>query len=129
MNYKTLAALTLSTLALAACSSMNNNTEPKAEGGEQDAHGCYTSAGYAWSQLLQKCVQPFNEAQIRMNDPNNATLGVYLVLSEDMQQAEVYGVDFGPGTIWQAAKGGYVSDDGQWHAQRNDQGDWELRKN
>lgn len=30
---------------------------PRPVGGNKDAHGCYTSAGYTWSQLRRECVQ------------------------------------------------------------------------
>ena len=96
-------------------------------GADKDAHGCIGSAGYSWSLLKQECVQPFSVADIRLTDPDNATLAVYVILSADKSQAELFAADLPPGTRLQAVKGGYLSDDGNIRLLKTRQG-WTLKQ-
>lgn len=96
-------------------------------GADKDAHGCIGSAGYSWSELKQECIQPFSVADIRLTDPDNATLAVYVILSADKSQAELFASDLPPGTWLQAVKGGYLSDDGNIRLLKTRQG-WTLKK-
>lgn len=104
---KSLSALMLTT-SLAACSSQ----EP-AIGGQTDAHGCLPSTGASYSFLKQQCVQWFNVADIKLTDPDNDTLAVYVILSDDKTQAEVSAAGLPENTILESVKGGYVSKDGK----------------
>lgn len=36
-------------------------TYAQSVGGQQDAHGCLTGAGYTWCESLGKCVRPWEE--------------------------------------------------------------------
>ncbi len=130
MHIKTLAALALASMGLMACTHTGtvDKQAASAVGVEKDAHGCQLSAGYAWSVLHERCVDPVKEAQIRVDDPANATLGVYLLLSKDEQRAEVFGVNFPQATVWAATEGGYASEDGQWRVQRDAQGLWHMQQ-
>lgn len=56
-------------------------------------------------------MQWFNVADIKLADPNNETLAVYVILSEDKMLAEVNAADLPENTILQAVKGGYVAKD------------------
>lgn len=105
---KKLPVLLLSTSLMAACSTQ---TDSPMIGGEKDAHGCLSSTGASYSFLKQSCVQWFNVADIKLVDPNNETLAVYVILSEDKMLAEVNATDLPENTILQAVKGGYVSKD------------------
>ena len=105
---KKLPVLLLSASLMAACSAQ---TELPMIGGEKDAHGCLSSTGASYSFLKQSCVQWFNVADIKLADPNNETLAVYVILSEDKMLAEVNAADLPENTILQAVKGGYVSKD------------------
>lgn len=101
--------MTLSlTATLMACSPTSNE---QAIGGKTDKHGCLSSAGQSYSYLKQQCVQPFNVADITLQDPVNDTLAVYVILSEDKAQAEVFAADLPEKTILNVVKGGYVSPD------------------
>lgn len=105
---KKLPVLLLSASLMAACSAQ---TDLPMIGGEKDAHGCLSSTGASYSFLKQSCVQWFNVADIKLADPNNETLAVYVILSEDKMLAEVNAADLPENTILQAVKGGYVSKD------------------
>ena len=84
-----------------------------AVGGETDAHGCLPSAGQSYSYLKKACVQVFDVADIKLDDPANKTLAVYGILSEDKQQVEVFASDLPENTILDVVKGGYISKDGK----------------
>ena len=105
---KKLPVLLLSASLMAACSAQ---TDLPMIGGEKDAHGCLSSTGASYSFLKQSCVQWFNVADIKLADPNNETLAVYVILSEDKMLAEVNAADLPENTILQAVKGGYVAKD------------------
>ncbi len=105
---KKLPVLLLSASLMAACSAQ---TDSPMIGGEKDAHGCLSSTGASYSFLKQSCVQWFNVADIKLADPNNETLAVYVILSEDKMLVEVNAADLPGNTILQAVKGGYVSKD------------------
>ena len=105
---KKLPVLLLSASLMAACSAQ---TDSPMIGGEKDAHGCLSSTGASYSFLKQSCVQWFNVADIKLADPNNETLAVYVILSEDKMLAEVNAADLPENTILQAVKGGYVAKD------------------
>jgi len=49
---------------------------PAALGGDKDTHGCLPAAGQSWSKLRHTCIQPFDVADIRLQDPENATLAL-----------------------------------------------------
>ena len=38
-----------------------SNTLPKPIGGQMDAHGCLTAAGYSWCDKRQTCIRPWEE--------------------------------------------------------------------
>lgn len=96
--------------ALMACQSVNNKTAMI--GGQTDAHGCLVGTGSTWSVLKNKCIQAFNEADISLVEKIDQTsYGVYVILSEDRQKAEVFARSVPRNTILTAVKGGYVSDD------------------
>lgn len=105
---KKLPVLLLSASLMAACSAQ---TDLPMIGGEKDAHGCLSSTGASYSFLKQSCVQWFNVADIKLADPNNETLAVYVILSEDKMLAEMNAADLPENTILQAVKGGYVAKD------------------
>ena len=66
---------------------------PAALGGDKDTHGCLPAAGQSWSKLRHACIQPFDVADIRLQDPANATLALYIILAADKSQAELFGAD------------------------------------
>lgn len=78
-----------------------------------DADGCLSTAGFRYSALQQKCVQPFNAATFHFADNDDDTLSVYVILSDDKQLAEVFANNLARPLILQANKGGYASDDGK----------------
>jgi len=126
MMKKTLAFAT-SVMILTACS----NAQPRAEiptvGGETDAHGCLPSAGQSYSYLKKACVQVFDVADIKLDDPANKTQAVYGILSEDKQQVEVFASDLPENTILEVVKGGYVSKDGKVRLMKT-KNSWKIRK-
>lgn len=115
--HKTLSTLALS-CSLLACSEI---------GGNQDAHGCLPSAGQSYSFLKQRCVQPFDVADIKLPDPTTPMLAVYVILSEDRQLAEVFAADLPENTLLDAVKGGYLSKDNKVRLTRTTSG-WKIAK-
>jgi hypothetical protein len=61
------------TVVLAACNSVSPGAgetspaappaEPRAIGGDRDAHGCLVAAGYAWCERERACVRPWELAK------------------------------------------------------------------
>ena len=76
--------------SLGACASTGPLT-----GADRDKHGCIPSAGTAWSQVKQACVQPWQEG-IRLNQTaqaGSAQFAAYVILSADGTRAEVFTKD------------------------------------
>lgn len=100
-----------------------------AVGGDQDAHGCLPSAGQTWSNLRNECVQIFDIADITLQDPANDTLAVYVILSADKKQAEVFAADLQDGVILNSSKGGYASKDGKIRLTKGKgKNNWKIKK-
>ena len=114
-------------LALAACSTQAVKSNAPMLGGDRDAHNCIPSAGQTWSQLKQDCVQVFNVADLRLADPDNDTLAIYVILSADKQQAEVFKASFERSQIFDVVKGGYVSQDGSMSVDKTAKG-WVFKR-
>ena len=113
MMKKTLAFAT-SAMILTACSHAQSQGEMLClDKGKSDAHGCFQNLGESYSYLKKACVQVFDVADIKLDDPANKTQAVYGILSEDKQQVEVFASDLPENTILEAVKGGYVSKDGK----------------
>ena len=124
---KTLAFAT-SAMILTACSHAQSQGEMLClDKGKSDAHGC--------SYLKKACVQVFDVADIKLDDPANKTQTVYGILSEevygilseDKQQVEVFASDLPENTILEAVKGGYVSKDGKVRLMKTKKS-WKIRK-
>ena len=110
---KTLAFAT-SAMILTACSHAQSQGEMLClDKGKSDAHGCFQNLGESYSYLKKACVQVFDVADIKLDDPANKTQTVYGILSEDKQQVEVFASDLPENTILDVVKGGYVSKDGK----------------
>lgn len=112
------------TATLMACSPTSSE---QAIGGTTDKHGCLSSARQSYSYLKQQCVQPFNVADITLEDPANATLAVYVILSEDKAQAEVFAADLPEKTILNVVKGGYLSPDKKVRLRKTETA-WKITK-
>lgn len=125
MIKKTL-ALATSAMILTACSNAQPQAEMPTVGGETDAHGCLPSAGQSYSYLKKACVQVFDVADIKLDDPANKTQAVYGILSED-KQVEVFTSDLPENTILDVVKGGYVSKDGKVRLMKTKKS-WKIRK-
>lgn len=113
-------------LLLAACRSDGVSDSFPLTGGDRDRHGCIGSAGQSWSVLRQQCIQPFAEADLKLDDPDNDTLAVYVLLSEDKSSAEVFAASLPEGSaVFHSVKGGYAAADGQWRLLKR-AGGWKL---
>ena len=119
-------ALATSAMILTACSNAQPQAEMPTVGGETDAHGCLPSAGQSYSYLKKACVQVFDVADIKLDDPANKTQAVYGILSED-KQVEVFTSDLPENTILDVVKGGYVSKDGKVRLMKTKKS-WKIRK-
>ncbi len=124
---KTLAFAT-SAMILTACSHAQSQGEMLClDKGKSDAHGCFQNLGESYSYLKKACVQVFDVADIKLDDPANKTQAVYGILSEDKQQVEVFASDLPENTILEAVKGGYVSKDGKVRLMKTKKS-WKIRK-
>ncbi|MDU2298732.1 MAG: hypothetical protein E7D58_00950 [Haemophilus parainfluenzae] len=127
MMKKTLAFAT-SAMILTACSHAQSQGEMLClDKGKSDAHGCFQNLGESYSYLKKACVQVFDVADIKLDDPANKTQAVYGILSEDKQQVEVFASDLPENTILEVVKGGYVSKDGKVRLMKTKK-NWKIRK-
>ena len=127
MMKKTLAFAT-SAMILTACSHAQSQGEMLClDKGKSDAHGCFQNLGESYSYLKKSCVQVFDVADIKLDDPANKTQAVYGILSEDKQQVEVFASDLPENTILEVVKGGYVSKDGKVRLMKTKKS-WKIRK-
>lgn len=58
-------------------------------GGDKDKHGCIASAGYTWSEVQKDCIRLW-EKGVRMNAVDDAEKMLFLVLSPDSTQVELF---------------------------------------
>ena len=124
---KTLAFAT-SAMILTACSHAQSQGEMLClDKGKSDAHGCFQNLGESYSYLKKACVQVFDVADIKLDDPANKTQAVYGILSEDKQQVEVFASDLPENTILDVVKGGYLSKDGKVRLMKTKKS-WKIRK-
>ena len=127
MMKKTLAFAT-SAMILTACSHAQSQGEMLClDKGKSDAHGCFQNLGESYSYLKKACVQVFDVADIKLDDPANKTQAVYGILSEDKQQVEVFASDLPENTILDVVKGGYASKDGKVRLMKT-KNSWKIRK-
>ena len=75
-------------------------------GGQKDKHGCYTGAGYQWSELKKDCIRPF-ELTNQLRDSSNQW-GASFITDEDQRIAEVFCKE-GHFMLQKNASGKYVS--------------------
>ncbi|QOR06390.1 hypothetical protein INQ00_01065 [Haemophilus parainfluenzae] len=127
MMKKTLAFAT-SAMILTACSHAQSQGEMLClDKGKSDAHGCFQNLGESYSYLKKACVQVFDVADIKLDDPANKTQAVYGILSEDKQQVEVFASDLPENTILDVVKGGYISKDSKVRLIKT-KTSWKVRK-
>lgn len=69
----------------------------------------------------------FNIADIKLVDPHNPDLAVYVILSDDKDQAEMFWASFDKPILMDSVKGGYLSKDGKVRLM-NDNGVWKIRQ-
>ena len=121
-------AFASSAMILTACSHAQSQGEMLClDKGKSDAHGCFQNLGESYSYLKKACVQVFDVADIKLDDPANKTQAVYGILSEDKQQVEVFASDLPENTILDVVKGGYVSKDGKVRLMKT-KNSWKIRK-
>ena len=127
MMKKTLAFAT-SAMILTACSHAQSQGEMLCpDKGKSDTHGCFQNLGESYSYLKKACVQVFDVADIKLDDPANKTQAGYGILSEDKQLVEVFASDLPENTILEVVKGGYVSKDGKVRLMKT-KNSWKIRK-
>jgi len=83
-------------------------------GGGTDEHGCLVAAGQSFSKIKNGCVQVFDVADVRLGDPDNATLAIYGIFSADKSRVEIFWASLPQSEILSKVKGGcYVSKNGK----------------
>ena len=123
-------SLLLLIVLFCACSSVEQ-LDSALVGGERDAHGCITSAGYTYSQLRRQCLRPWEEG-IGLSAATTQGVplasGAYVLLSDDGTQAELFWA-LGPAMLLPRSftpQGPYWQKDGV-RLERQPQG-WKLYK-
>ena len=117
MSHKRLMALAAVAALLAGCgatapkaaSSTGSGAQAQAQADSpagRDPSDCLPSAGQTWSKLRKACVQVFDVADIRLTDPDNPALAVYVLLSPDKKVAEMFSASFPDGSVMMAATRG-----------------------
>ncbi|MFB2537779.1 MULTISPECIES: hypothetical protein [unclassified Acinetobacter] len=114
----------LTSAALVGCQALPKNNSAMADA-QKDIHDCVSNHGETWSVVKNQCVQLSRVADIRVQKPNDASSTVYAILSDDKQQAEIFGANLPEGTMFDAVKGGYMSKDGQLRLMNTPSG-WKL---
>ena len=121
-------AFATSAMILTACSHAQSQGEMLClDKGKSDAHGCFQNLGESYSYLKKACVQVFDVADIKLDDPANKTQAVYGILSEDKQKVEVFASDLPENTILDVVKGGYISKDSKVRLIKT-KTSWKVRK-
>ena len=82
-------------------------------GSGTDEHGCLVAAGQSFSKIKNGCVQVFDVADVRLDDPDNATLAIYGIFSADKSKVEIFWSSLPESVILRAKGSGYVSKDGK----------------
>ena len=82
-------------------------------GGGTDEHGCLVAAGQSFSKIKNGCVQVFDVADVRLADPDNATLAIYGIFSADKSRVEIFWASLPESVILRAKANSYVSKDGK----------------
>ncbi len=82
-------------------------------GGGTDEHGCLVAAGQSFSKIKNGCVQVFDVADVRLDDPDNAALAIYGIFSTDKSRVEIFWSSLPESVILRAKGIGYVSKDGK----------------
>ena len=82
-------------------------------GSGTDEHGCLVAAGQSFSKIKNGCVQVFDVADVRLDDPDNATLAIYGIFSADKSKVEIFWASLPESVILRAKASGYVSKDGK----------------
>ena len=82
-------------------------------GSGTDEHGCLVAAGQSFSKIKNGCVQVFDVADVRLDDPDNATLAIYGIFSADKSRVEIFWASLPESVILRAKGSGYVSKDGK----------------
>lgn len=113
--------LLLSALLMTGCVSQTTMV-----GGQTGKQGCLVSVGQSYSWLKQQCIQVFNEADIKLDDPHNPNLAVYVVLSDDKSQAEMFWASYESPILMDSVKGGYLSKDSKIRLLRQNDA-WKIR--
>lgn len=119
--------ITLSLLSTALIMGCTSPSPMPLVGAERDEKGCIPSAGYTWSELKQQCVQPFSIADIRLTDPEDPNLTIYVFLAEEQGKAEVFSARYPHNRLLEAVKGGYMAKDKSIYL-ININNHWEIRK-
>lgn len=65
-------------------------SETKLVGSDRDSHGCISSAGYQWSELLKDCIRPFEKGSRLKAANGNETFAAYLVFNSDSSKVELF---------------------------------------
>lgn len=82
-------------------------------GGSTDERGCLVAAGQSFSKIKNGCVQVFDVADVRLDDPDNTTLAIYGIFSADKSRVEIFWTSLPESVILRAKGSGYVSKDGK----------------
>ena len=106
-------ALATSVMILTACSNAQPQAEMPTVGGETDAHGCLPSAGQSYSYLKKACLQVFDVADIKLDDPANKPKRFAVFFREINNRLKCLRLICQKIRFLDVVKGGYISKDGK----------------
>lgn len=119
MQMKKYIAHMISSLLLIVCSDYRATpTSPS------NAYTC--SPSFRYSFLKKTCIPLFSIADIQLLDPTEPSHRIYILLSENRFQAEVFSTKLSESSmLLEAVKGGYISKDGKVRLLKKAEG-WKI---
>lgn len=109
---------------------VKQEVKPVRVGSDQDEHGCKASAGYTWSEALQKCIRIWEEGirLIPVDTSGSYTANATVVITADAKQAELFIVDQQGGMMMVSKVGEVSTYIGKEYMLKKEQGMWKLYK-
>lgn len=106
-------------------------------GSDRDEHGCIGSAGYLWSQALERCIRPFEDGikllPTEKQEGQSAVYAAYAVFPADSLHAELFLPKDGNVLLDRRGlpSGGYtwnLEDDDTYNLRKDSTGTWIVER-
>ena len=97
----------------------------KTVGGDTDANGCKTAAGYTWSKLKEECVRVF-EVGVMVPPVDKNTMAAFVIFKKEANKAEIFLVTEPSSIILERDGTNYLN--GEWKLAESPHGKFILSK-